>query len=230
MVTSDCSGGVSKSSFRTTQAYLFIKLTMYTMRGVQIMGWSVRMALMACFTQNSGLNGGRNGSISFLTRPGERKEGENMMIKSGLCLIKSAQSAPPVRASHYRVETDPACTFYSSGSPYCVHENPSWQWHERPQAKLPWLLLSNVYSNQIRIVSFALLVAIWNPIVTFGRLLSLTLFCILWTCPCPPGKDTPASSWYRPSPKPWFRGSRTRGSRWHRTCSRSNPETERKRV
>lgn len=144
------SGGISNSSFGITHTHLFIKLTMYTMRGVQIMGWSVRMALMDCFTQNSGLNGGRNGSISFLTRPGERKEGregENMMIKSRLCLIKSAQSAPPVRASHYWVETDPACTFYSSGSPYCAHENPSWQWHERPQAKLPWLLLSNVYSN-----------------------------------------------------------------------------------
>ncbi len=102
----------------------------------------------------------------------EGREGENMMIKSCLCLIKSAQSASPVRASHYWVETDPACTFYSSGSPYCVHENPSWQWHERPQAKLPWLLLSNVYSNQIRIVSFALLVVIWNLIVTFGRLFS----------------------------------------------------------
>lgn len=36
------------------------------MRGVQIIGWSVRMALMACFTQNSGFRGGRKGSISFL--------------------------------------------------------------------------------------------------------------------------------------------------------------------
>lgn len=30
------------------------------------MGWSVRMPLMACFTQNSGFRGGRKGSISFL--------------------------------------------------------------------------------------------------------------------------------------------------------------------
>ncbi|CAH6777237.1 AABR07046713.2 [Phodopus roborovskii] len=31
--------------------YLFMKVTMYMRRGVQIMGWSVRMAFMACFTQ-----------------------------------------------------------------------------------------------------------------------------------------------------------------------------------
>lgn len=31
------------------------------------MGWSVRIALMACFTQNSGFRGGRKGSISFLS-------------------------------------------------------------------------------------------------------------------------------------------------------------------
>ncbi len=67
------SGGISKFCVRTIQTHLFIKLTMYTMRGVQIMGWSVRMALMDCFTQNSGLNGGRNGSISFLTRPGRER-------------------------------------------------------------------------------------------------------------------------------------------------------------
>lgn len=40
------------------------------MRGVQIIGWSVRMALMACFTQNSGFRGGRKGSISFLNMEG----------------------------------------------------------------------------------------------------------------------------------------------------------------
>ena len=31
--------------------HLFMKVTMYMRRGVQIMGWSVRMAFMACFTQ-----------------------------------------------------------------------------------------------------------------------------------------------------------------------------------
>ena len=45
--------------------HLFMKLTMYTMRGVQIMGWSVRMALMHCFTQNSGLRGGGKGQTPF---------------------------------------------------------------------------------------------------------------------------------------------------------------------
>uniref|UniRef100_A0A0E9SZC1 Secreted protein n=1 Tax=Anguilla anguilla TaxID=7936 RepID=A0A0E9SZC1_ANGAN len=35
-------------------------------RGVQIMGWSVRMALIAWFTQYSGFRGGRNDAISFL--------------------------------------------------------------------------------------------------------------------------------------------------------------------
>lgn len=30
---------------------LFMKVTMYMRRGVQIMGWSVRMAFIACFTQ-----------------------------------------------------------------------------------------------------------------------------------------------------------------------------------
>lgn len=46
--------------------YLFMKVTIYMRRGVQIIGWSVRIALIACFTQYSGFNGGRKGSISFL--------------------------------------------------------------------------------------------------------------------------------------------------------------------
>lgn len=45
---------------------LFMKVTIYMRRGVQIIGWSVRIALIACFTQYSGFNGGRKGSISFL--------------------------------------------------------------------------------------------------------------------------------------------------------------------
>lgn len=48
------------------RSYLFMKVTMYMRRGVQIIGWSVRIALMACFTQYSGFKGGRKGSISFL--------------------------------------------------------------------------------------------------------------------------------------------------------------------
>lgn len=36
---------------RDPSGYLFMKVTMYMRRGVQIMGWSVRMAFMACFTQ-----------------------------------------------------------------------------------------------------------------------------------------------------------------------------------
>lgn len=47
-------------------SYLFMKVTIYMRRGVQIIGWSVRMALIACFTQYSGFKGGRKGSISFL--------------------------------------------------------------------------------------------------------------------------------------------------------------------
>lgn len=31
--------------------HLFMNVTMYMRRGVQTMGWSVRMALIACFTQ-----------------------------------------------------------------------------------------------------------------------------------------------------------------------------------
>lgn len=46
--------------------YLFMKVTIYIRRGVQIIGWSVRIALIACFTQYSGFKGGRKGSISFL--------------------------------------------------------------------------------------------------------------------------------------------------------------------
>ena len=41
------------------------------------MGWSVRMALMDCLTQNSGFRGGRKGSISFLWA----KNGENYVKK-----------------------------------------------------------------------------------------------------------------------------------------------------
>lgn len=39
---------------------------MYMTRGVQIIGWSVNMALMACCTQYSGFSGGKKGAISFL--------------------------------------------------------------------------------------------------------------------------------------------------------------------
>lgn len=46
--------------------YVFIKVTMYMTRGVQIMGWSVSIALMACLTQYSGFSGGNSGAISFL--------------------------------------------------------------------------------------------------------------------------------------------------------------------
>lgn len=41
------------------------------------MGWSVRIALMACLTQNSGFKGGRKGSISFLN--GEENTGDKLM-------------------------------------------------------------------------------------------------------------------------------------------------------
>lgn len=43
-----------------------MKVTMYMIRGVQIIAWSVSMALMACFTQYSGFSGGKSGAISFL--------------------------------------------------------------------------------------------------------------------------------------------------------------------
>lgn len=49
-----------------TFTYVFMKVTMYMTRGVQIIGWSVSMALMACLTQYSGFSGGNNGAISFL--------------------------------------------------------------------------------------------------------------------------------------------------------------------
>lgn len=53
------------------------------MRGVQIIGWSVRMALMACFTQNSGFRGGRKGSISFLNMEvGEKLTEEKKVAQS----------------------------------------------------------------------------------------------------------------------------------------------------
>lgn len=46
--------------------YVFMKFTTYIARGVQTIGWSVRMALIACFTQYSGFRGGKKGAISFL--------------------------------------------------------------------------------------------------------------------------------------------------------------------
>lgn len=58
-----------------------------------------------------------------------------------------------------------------------------------------------------------------------GRCVSkLTLSCSLWTFPCRPGKGTPESCWCHPSQRPSAHGSVTRGSRWHRTYWRSNPE------
>lgn len=47
-------------------AYVFMKVTMYMTRGVHIIGWSVSIALVACWTQYSGFSGGKNGAISFL--------------------------------------------------------------------------------------------------------------------------------------------------------------------
>lgn len=57
-----------------------------------------------------------------------------------------------------------------------------------------------------------------------GPVFQLTLSCSLWTFPCPPGKDTPGSCWCHPSPRPSAHGSVTRGTQWHRTYWRSNPE------
>lgn len=53
------------------------------MRGVQIMGWSVRIALMACLTQNSGFRGGRKGSISFLK---EKNKLTSSSLKKKICV------------------------------------------------------------------------------------------------------------------------------------------------
>ncbi len=46
---------------------------MYMTRGVQIIAWSVSMALMACLTQYSGFSGGNNGAISFLFKKRRKK-------------------------------------------------------------------------------------------------------------------------------------------------------------
>lgn len=54
------------------------------MRGVQIMGWSVRMALMACLTQNSGFRGGRKGSISFLKWREQHKNDQRQSCLSSI--------------------------------------------------------------------------------------------------------------------------------------------------
>lgn len=92
--------------------YLFIKLTMYMMRGVQIMGWSVRMALMACFTQNSGLSGGRNGSISFLnhTKPNIKTMIKEVALKGLASQIKYFFYLSGNRSSMHLTEA----SFYSA--------------------------------------------------------------------------------------------------------------------
>lgn len=64
---------------------VFMKVTMYMTRGVQIIGWSVSMALMACLTQYSGFSGGNNGAISFLilqplNMPVSTKKGQTSVI------------------------------------------------------------------------------------------------------------------------------------------------------
>lgn len=52
----------------TDGTHVFMKVTAYMARGVQTIGWSVRMALMALSTHCSGFSGGKNGAISFLCR------------------------------------------------------------------------------------------------------------------------------------------------------------------
>lgn len=64
--TCSCILGIALPNNWHFSSYLFMKVTIYMRRGVQIIGWSVRMALIACFTQYSGFKGGRKGSISFL--------------------------------------------------------------------------------------------------------------------------------------------------------------------
>lgn len=54
--------------------HVFMKVTAYMARGVQTIGWSVRMALMALSTQCSGFSGGKNGAISFLRRRNEYQQ------------------------------------------------------------------------------------------------------------------------------------------------------------
>lgn len=74
--------------------YVFMKVTMYMTRGVQIIGWSVSMALMACLTQYSGFSGGNNGAISFLF---EILQENNKFIKIQTCLT--------IRIKEYAVKT-----------------------------------------------------------------------------------------------------------------------------